>query len=119
MRGYRITENNQKWQFHLIPNNNNDQPIGHSPDYDTKDECIVALSKFKIWVKLNQIDSIKPGYVEIIKDELKIYFQYIDNNVIIYQSRKYNKSSGTPHCKNIIKSIYDKLDEYTTIQSNP
>lgn len=35
------------WYFELLPNNNNDQFVGKSEKYPTKDEAVSALHRFK------------------------------------------------------------------------
>ena len=43
---YRLVYNGG-WHFELLPNNNNNQYVGKSDTYPTKDETMAALRKFK------------------------------------------------------------------------
>ena len=116
MRGYKIEENKHRWKFCLIPSNNNTQPIGFSTEYDSYEDCVYALSEFREWIRINRINSVNSPYISIVKNETKIYFLYIKEGMIIFESRHYEISSGKTYCDRSIKSIYQNLDEYTQNQ---
>ena len=116
MRGYKIEENTHRWKFSLIPSNNNTQPIGFSTEYNSYEDCVAALSEFREWIRMNHIDSVNSPYINVVKNEKIIYFLYIKDSVLVFESRHYDISSGKTYCDKCIKSIFQNLDEYTQNQ---
>ena len=43
---YRIVKDGN-WRFELLPNNSNEQCVGHSCDYKTKEEMLDGLKRLK------------------------------------------------------------------------
>lgn len=114
MRGYQTIQENGKWFFELIPNNNNNQPVGRSKEYRTERECRKAVKDFGEFVLQNEIGSESSPFVVIEKElynNIPHYrFQYILNDeVIFYRTIAYQSKEN---CQKAIASIYEHIESY-------
>lgn len=110
LRGYRITQENAKWYFELIPPNNNKQPIGRSSLCATREECVDKLNTLRKLIIENRISNENYPYISISEQSGRFVFYYICDEVKIYESRVYWKKSG---CIKSISAICKHVDEYT------
>lgn len=114
--GYKIKKHDGKYYFALYPCNNHNQQMGQSKEYQTLEECKMAIVTFRDFVNDNKLNKPTNGKLQIkSKNDNPInryYFNYIEKNeVIFFRTIGYGEKKN---CMNAIKRIYDKIDEYTT-----
>ncbi|MCM1544948.1 MAG: hypothetical protein NC110_06575 [Ruminococcus sp.] len=109
MIGYRIVSEDGKYYFELIPGNNSQQMVGYSKTYDSREECIEAVSNFRDFVAGNCINSLDSPFVRKQKKEKnRTAIQYIQNDEVVFESRAYEASAELgERVKMVHKQIYD------------
>lgn len=116
MRGYKVIQENGKWFFELIPNNNNNQPVGRSKGYESQRECRKAVKDFGYFIIQKEIRTADSPYVLIEKE---IYhnipycvFKYVWNDeVVFYRTIAYQHKAS---CEKAVASIYKHIENYVS-----
>jgi len=116
MRGYKIDQQEGKWMFQLFPNNSNRQEIGSSALFDSYEECVAGVAKFRNLVLENHINSLASTFVSVVKCGREAFLEYRVDDQVIFRSRKYSSSSPTTLCRKCAESIYRYIDAYTLKQ---
>ena len=118
MRGYKIIKEAKGYRFVLIPNNNNNQPIGQSSLYKNERECRKGLADFAFFVKSECLKGEMPDKLVIKKNENNgYYYEYIiDPKIVFYRPYAYSGNSAKENCKKVIRGIYKGIDDYTTVE---
>ena len=114
---YRIVKDGN-WRFELLPNNSNEQCVGHSGDYKTKEEMLDGLKRFKEFLRQNQ-NGI--SYMnEIFAKGKHIYhyafFVFSDKNEKFYTAKYWHKYETDNSIERIINNFeVDIRDDLTNI----
>ena len=116
MRGYKINQKNGKWLFQLFPNNSNRQEVGSSMLFDSYEECVAGVAKFRNLILENHINSLDSTFVSVVKCDREAFLEYRVDDQVVFQSRKYSSSSPMALCKKCAESIYRYIDAYTLKQ---
>ena len=116
MRGYKIIQTDGKWLFQLFPNNNNYQEVGSSELFDSYEECIAGITRFRNLILDNHVNSLDSNFVSVVKCDREAFLEYRAGDKVIFRSRKYSSSSPTTLCKKCAASIYRYIDAYTLKQ---
>jgi uncharacterized protein YegP (UPF0339 family) len=111
MYGYKIKKYNNEWYFEFIPNNNNNQEMGRSKNYSSLSDCQNAIEYFREFVVKNSLNVPTENKL-IIKEDNGYFFQYIDNDELIFW--RTNQYGNKGNCYKGIKSIYKHIDKYTS-----
>ena len=77
MRGYKIQKQGEQWQYFLIPNNNNKQPVARSAIYTSEKECEEGLRTFRKLLIENHVNAIDSPYITLEKLEKRFYVCYV------------------------------------------
>lgn len=107
MCGFKIIFENGLYYFAIIPSNNNNQPMGYSAAYSSREECEQYIHAFKSLVKEKTINSTDSPYVRIEKNEdsRKYVYKYFDeSDKLIFKSRLLSKGN----IKKAISSIFNR-----------
>lgn len=111
MNGYKIKQHNDQWYFELFPNNNHNQAIGRSMNYTSLEECQKAITKFRDFVEINNLNTPVEDKLIIKNESGRFTFQYMENsNVIFWRVYSYGTKKS---CYKGIESIYRNIDVYT------
>ena len=110
MRGYKIQQQGNKWQYLLIPNNNNNQPVARSIMYDSEEECEEGMKAFHKLVIENHIDSIESPYIILNKQNGHFSNCYVMDGSTVLSTRFYEHKQN---CRKSANSIFKYIDEYT------
>lgn len=80
---YRICRNEKFW-FELLPNNHNSQPVVQSSLYDTYDETIKGINKFKMYMLKHTDDELdfENIFMKANSYQYRIYFDLSHNEHI-------------------------------------
>ena len=113
MRGYEIIQEEGKWFFRFVPNNNKGQNVGWSKHYSSYDECLRAVEQLRRLIIENQIHTLDSHFVRTVKNENGICLEYHIEDDVLYQTRAYFGRAAKTNCAKAVKSIYRHLDEYT------
>lgn len=116
MRGYQVIQENGKWFFELIPNNNNNQPVGRSKSFENARECRKSVKDFGSFVIQNEIQSADSPFVLIEKElynNIPHYrFKYIlADEAIFCRTIAYQHKAN---CEEAIASIYKHIESYVS-----
>ena len=106
MRHYfKIIKLNTGFQFVMIPNNNHDQPMGYSQEFDTYISCKKALDEFRCFVTLEMTEENQ----HVGKYGNNGYeYRIMDNNG---NTMFFNKNYGIKiKAENSMKSIIKRID---------
>ena len=104
MRGYKIRQQGNQWQFLLIPNNNNNQPVARSIMYGSEKECEEGVKAFRRLVIENHVDSLDSPYIDLEEQGNRLFLCYvIDSQIILkagsYENKQNCRKSATAICK--------------------
>lgn len=110
MRGYKIRQQGNQWQFLLIPNNNNNQPVARSIMYGSEKECEEGVKAFRRLVIENKVDSLDSPYVTLEKQGNRLFLCYSMDGKAILQAGTYENKQN---CRKSVKAICKYIDEYT------
>lgn len=110
MRGYKIQQQGNQWQYFLIPNNNNNQPVARSIMYKSEKECEDGVKAFRKLVIENKIESIDSPHITIENQGNRLFLCYVMDGQIILKAGTYEKKQN---CSKSAKSIFQHLDGYT------
>lgn len=110
MRGYKIQQQGNQWQFLLIPNNNNNQPVARSILYQTEKECEEGVKAFRNLVIENHVDSLDSPFIDLETQGDRLFLCYtVDGKTILKAGTYENKQN----CRKSVKAICKYIDEYT------
>lgn len=110
MRGYKIQKQGEQWQYFLIPNNNNKQPVARSAIYTSEKECEEGLRTFRKLVIENRVDSIDSPYITLEKQGNRLFLCYVMHGQIILKAGTYENKQN---CRRSAKAIFKYIDGYT------
>lgn len=113
MQGYQINQENGKWIFQLIPNNSNEQSVGWSKQFDSREECAEGVKQFRELVVEHQIKTVDSPYIALIKDGKCAHFEYRVDGEMLFRSRVYN-STAKSVCNTRVWAIFNQIDSYTS-----
>ena len=103
---YRIVKDGN-WRFELLPNNSNLQYVGRSEGYQTKEEMLGGLNRFKNFLRKNQTD-ILYNKETVKKDNNTFYYAYLvfsDNNEKFYTREYWHKYEPDNSIERIINNF--------------
>ena len=101
---FKIIKGDAGYQFVMIPNNNNGQPMGYSDVFQSHEECMEAFANFKSFVKNEMTEENKQ--VEVNDNKGKQY-KIVDNNGVTLFSNRYGSGSEP---KNSMDSVIRHID---------
>lgn len=104
---FQIKKENGRYFFALFPNNNNNQEIGRSEQYENYNVCKKALEDFKSWVKMQKIDNHESEYVELYKDKGH-HFRYVESSRVLFS--RINGYTQLKSAKDAIVRVYRHID---------
>ena len=110
MRGYKIQQQGYQWQYLLIPNNNNDQPVARSKMYESEKECEEGVKAFRRLVIENNVDSLASPYVTLEKQGNRLFLCYVIDGQTILKAGTYENRQN---CCKSVRAIHKYIDEYT------
>ena len=130
MPGYQVCKINGKYVFKLFQTNSNFQELGVSVNYDSKNEFLKALEKFRCIVKLNIINDVEydaknkkinlvdAKYIRVKKErcESKIgthngyIYEILDSDGNVIFKRGEHSYQTMQVCKKGIMSVIDNVD---------
>lgn len=110
MRGYKIQQQGNQWQYFLIPNNNNNQPVARSIMYKSEKECEDGVKAFGKLVIENKVDSIDSPYIAVEKQGNRLFLCYVMDGQIVLKAGIYE---NTQNCRKSAKAIFTYIDDYT------
>lgn len=110
MRGYKIQQQGNQWQYLLIPNNNNNQPVAKSIMYESEKECAEGVKEFRKLVIENHVDSIDSPYIALEKQGNRLFLCYVMDGQIILKAGTYENKQN---CRRSAKAIFKYIDGYT------
>ncbi len=110
MRGYKILRQGDQWQYVLIPNNNNNQPVARSMLYESEKECEEGVKAFHEFVVENQVKSIESPYVVLEEQKKRFFVCYVSDGCTILKAGSYEHRRT---CRKSAESIFAHIDEYT------
>jgi len=111
--GYSIICESNQFVFLLIPGNKGMQSIGKSRPYDSYEECLRSLKNFRDFVVNNNVRDASSPCVKFMDQMTGKSVQYIDNGVVVFETRTYAGGSVIKGCKTGIASIFNHINEYT------
>ena len=115
---YRIVKDGN-WRFELLPNNSNEQCVGHSGDYKTKEEMLDGLKRLKEFLRKNQLN-ISYEKEMFLKDNHTHYYAYFtfSNKKEKFYTKKYWHKYETDNSIERIKNNFeaDIRDDLTVIK---
>lgn len=62
---YRICEKDAMFCFELLPNNSNTQPVARSSLYNTYDDAIRGIEKFKLYMANNKKEALTSKFIHV------------------------------------------------------
>lgn len=110
MRGYKIRQQGNQWQFLLIPNNNNNQPVARSIMYESEKECEEGVKAFRRLVIENNVYSLASPYVTLEEQGNRLFLCYSIAGKTILKAGTYENKQN---CRKSVKAIRKYIDEYT------
>ena len=110
MRGYKIQGQGELWQYLLIPNNNNKQPVARSIMYESERACEEGLKVFRKLVIENQVNSIDSPCITLERQDGRIFVCYVMDGTTILKAGSYEHKQT---CQKSVKAIFAHIDEYT------
>ena len=87
---FRIIKGDAGYQFVMVPNNNNGQPMGYSAVFESEEKCMEAFLNFKSFVKVEMKEENKQ--IEVNDNKGKLY-KIVDNNGVTLFSNRYGSNS--------------------------
>ena len=110
MRGYRIQQQGNRWQYLLIPNNNNNQPVARSMMYDSEKKCEEGLRAFRKMVVENCVNSIDSPYIVLEEQDKRLFVCYVIEGRTVLKAGSYENKQN---CRGGVKAIFTHIDKYT------
>ena len=91
MAGIKFKEQAGMWQLYITPSNNNEQKLGESIRYQTKEACLRGAEEFKNLLIENKINNPESSFINIEKTEKGLVFHYFDRQgrEVFYRHRPY------------------------------
>lgn len=91
MAGIKFKEQAGMWQFYITPSNNNEQKLGESIRYQTKEACLRGAEEFKKLLIENKINNLESSFINIEKTAKGLVFHYFDKEgrEIFYRGSPY------------------------------
>lgn len=110
MRGYKIRQQGNQWQFLLIPNNDNNQPVARSIMYKSEMACEEGVKAFRKLVIENHVDSLDSPFIDLEKQGNRLFLCYVMDGEIVLKAGTYENKQN---CRKSAKAILKHIDEYT------
>lgn len=110
MRGYKIQQQGNQWQYFLIPHNNNNQPVARSIMYESEKDCEEGVKAFRKLVIENHVDSIDSPYITLENQNNRFFVCYVIDGQIVLKAGTYENKQN---CRGGVKAIFEHIDEYT------
>lgn len=110
MRGYKIQQQGNQWQYFLIPNNNNNQPVARSIMYESEKDCEEGVKAFRKLVIENHVDSLDSPFIDLEKQGNRLFLCYVMDGQIVLRAGTYENK---PNCRGGVKAIFKYIDSYT------
>lgn len=96
MRGYKIQQQGNQWQYFLIPNNNNNQPVARSIMYESAKDCEEGVKAFRKLVIENHVDSLDSPFIDLEKQGNRLFLCYVMDGQIVLRAGTYENK---PNCR--------------------
>ena len=100
---FKIIKGDVGYQFVMVPNNNNGQPMGYSAVFESEKKCMEAFFNFKSFVKVKMKEENKQ--IEV-NDNKGNQYKIVDNNgVTLFSNRYVSKSNAKKSMDSVIRHI--------------
>ena len=100
---YRICEQNAVFWFELLPNNSNTQPVAQSSPYNTYDDAVKGIERFKLYMAKNNKVALASEIIHVKGNcfQLRINFSLLYKEYVIARAcEKYNLKEAERRLRN-------------------